>query len=405
MKKTKFNSIVIINIIIVLFTIVDVLGLFSLYRTYTQIVNNNIQAVQNVKDINFYLRNIDNDILYSINKISNNPTADVKEYTDKVNTYMGKCNETMENYSSIQLTPIENKRFELFKVYYQSYEKKINSLLGVIESKDSKSAQDIYSQELIPVRNCTTELLDALNYLSTTSSELQMKNAKTNGQIICVSIIVLAIILISTVDILYRNQKHTHEQLENSNKTIIKQKNTIQNAIFKDVITDCFNRMSFLEDFSDNKKTLNEGESGYFIMFNVDGFHRVNFNYGNNVGDMILSEIVKRLHNVFNTEKIYRTGSDEFVILMKMPSNSESYNRVTSLINNAKLTIEKPYQLNPGVVNISCSISCVYVNGASTLSSDLLETSSEAIKQGRMSGSGNTTFVNTENNQSYLLSN
>ncbi|MGN1411049.1 MAG: diguanylate cyclase domain-containing protein [Oscillospiraceae bacterium] len=404
-NKKKFNSIIIINIIIVLFTIIDVLGLFSLYHQYTKIVNNNIQAVQNVKDINFYLRSIDNNILYSINKITNNPTSNVKEYTDKVNTYIGKCNKTMESYSSIQLTSIENKRFELFKVYYQSYEKKINSLLSVIEAKNSQSAQDIYSQELLPVRNCITELLDALNYLSTTSSEIRMANAKKGGQMICFSIIVIAIVLIITVDILYKNQKRTHEQLENSNKTIIQQKNTIQNAIFKDVITDAYNRMSFLEDFSDEKKKLNENESGYFIMFNIDGFHRINFNYGNNVGDMILSEVVKRLHTVFNNNRIYRTGSDEFVVLIKMPSTSESYNKVTELINNAKLTISKPYQLNPGIVNISCSISCVYTNGACTLSSDLLETSSEAIKQGRMSGYGNTTFINTENNQSYLLSN
>lgn len=403
MKNSKKSSnIIIVSIIIVLFAILDLVGMFSLYLSYTKIINNNVNAIQEVKDINFYLRSIDNNILYSIGKIGMSPTADITEYTKNITMYTEKCDQAIQEYDKIELSKMEKSRFNLFKIYYQSYGKKIDSILDTINSKDTASAQTIYTQELLPVRNCTSELLDALNYLSQISCDNKIHRTGKRGEMMGIGMLAFATLLIIIVNTLDKRRKLASKQLEQSTETIMKQKSTIQTTTFKDIITDAYNRMSFLTDF-ENKKLPND-RSGYFIMFNIDGFHRINFNYSNDVGDKVLSETTARLTSIFENNKLYRTGSDEFAVLVEMPSDPESYNKVIDLINNAKLVISKPYQLNPGVVNISCSISCIYVNGECDVTSELLETASEAIKQGRMSGYGNTTFVNTENNQSYILS-
>jgi diguanylate cyclase (GGDEF)-like protein len=404
MKDSKnISSIAIVNIVIVLFVAMNLSGLVSIYNRYTKIVNNNMQAIENVKDINLYLQSIDNNILYSINKIADNRTASVTEYTQNIDMYMGKCTDTIAEYQQIDITTLEAQRFNLFSVYFQSYEKKVNSILSTITSKDAESAQAIYTQELLPVRNCIMELLDALNDLSDSSSTQRLNVVNHYCKLMGLITLIVGIVLMVVVNVLNKRQKLATAKLIQSNETIMKQKGTIKSTTYKDIITDAYNRNSFLSDFTDGKKTLSTTESGYFIMFNLDGFHRINFNYGNNVGDLILGETVDRISNVFNGNSIYRTGSDEFVVLVKTQSTPESYNQVIALVNNAKMALTKPYQVGQGVVNLSCSISCVYVNGACTLGTDLLETASEAIKQGRMSGYGNTTFINTENNQSYLL--
>ena len=55
-------------------------------------------------------------------------------------------------------------------------------------------------------------------------------------------------------------------------------------------------------------------------MFNIAGFSDINSRYGNDTGDWLLVRTVDILNQVFKNSRIYRTGSDEFIVAFQVNS-------------------------------------------------------------------------------------
>ena len=96
--------------------------------------------------------------------------------------------------------------------------------------------------------------------------------------------------------------------------------------MFKDVLTEVRNRIAFSMDFEE--KTADPKEPYYFVMYNINGFSDVNTRYGNDVGDWLLVRTVDILGQVFKGSRIYRTGSDEFIVAVKGNINDIAYTDV-----------------------------------------------------------------------------
>ena len=81
----------------------------------------------------------------------------------------------------------------------------------------------------------------------------------------------------------------------------------------------------------------------YFAMFNICDFSNINISYGNDTGDWLLVRTVDILKQVFKKGKIYRTGSDEFIVSVEagdgvetntvMEDVKDAYRRLTALQN------------------------------------------------------------------------
>lgn len=102
-----------------------------------------------------------------------------------------------------------------------------------------------------------------------------------------------------------------------------------------DALTGLYNR-KYLEDFID-KKMPDEIEKGttYAVMFlDIDYFKMVNDTYGHDVGDDILRKLAITLKScISQNEFIIRYGGEEFLILMKNPSE-ESAKELALKINS-----------------------------------------------------------------------
>ncbi|WP_024861347.1 diguanylate cyclase domain-containing protein [Ruminococcus flavefaciens] len=111
-----------------------------------------------------------------------------------------------------------------------------------------------------------------------------------------------------------------------SNKT----KESLYTAMFKDVLTDVSNRIAFPMDFEE----VNSPPSRpyYFIMYNIANFSDINSRYGNDIGDWLLVRTVDVIKQVFKNCKIYRSGSDEFVIAMQV---NETDRKNTDILEDA----------------------------------------------------------------------
>lgn len=86
----------------------------------------------------------------------------------------------------------------------------------------------------------------------------------------------------------------------------------------KDDVTGLFNQRKLVADLAETIEYHEATEKTFSIMFiDVDHFKKVNDNFGHIVGSQMLTEIGQELRNVLrSSDKIYRYGGDEFVVLM-----------------------------------------------------------------------------------------
>ncbi|WP_418179274.1 GGDEF domain-containing protein [Aliarcobacter lanthieri] len=110
---------------------------------------------------------------------------------------------------------------------------------------------------------------------------------------------------------------------------VLRQKN------LTDALTGLYNR-KYLDEFVD-KELLEEIKDGsvYAIMFlDIDYFKMVNDTYGHDVGDDILRKLANTMKkSIGNDERIIRYGGEEFLILMKNPTE-ETAKELAVKINN-----------------------------------------------------------------------
>ena len=151
------------------------------------------------------------------------------------------------------------------------------------------------------------------------------------------------------------------QRIAKSNKT----KDSLYTAMFKDVLTDVSNRIAFSMDAEETNTPH------FFAIFNISDFSNVNTAYGNDTGDWLLVRTVDILKQVFKKGKIYRTGSDEFVVTVEVGGGMETenmieyvkdaYRRLTALQNTpvGKLNfgyraaiVKKSQNLNTSVIAV-----------------------------------------------------
>ncbi|NPA87159.1 MAG: GGDEF domain-containing protein [Epsilonproteobacteria bacterium] len=110
-----------------------------------------------------------------------------------------------------------------------------------------------------------------------------------------ISIIVLSVLII----ILLENKRH---------------KNHLEEASFKDYLTDTYNRRKFYEIAA----SLPSDKTHSLIMLDIDHFKQINDNYGHDKGDFVLKEVADIIrHNIRKNDYIFRWGGEEFIILLK----------------------------------------------------------------------------------------
>lgn len=160
-----------------------------------------------------------------------------------------------------------------------------------------------------------------------------------------IAIVVLTLIFAN----LNNKQEKANQKLASTIIKSNKTKESLYTAMFKDVLTDVSNRISFPMDFEE----VNSPPSRpyYFIMYNIANFSEINSRYGNDTGDWLLVRTVDILKQVFKNCKIYRTGSDEFVIAMQVNESDKKQNDIIEDAADAYKRLTAPQSTPTGKVN------------------------------------------------------
>lgn len=106
-----------------------------------------------------------------------------------------------------------------------------------------------------------------------------------------------------------------------------------------DALTGLKNRLNLERDIELAIEKSFENNAPYAVlMFDIDWFKEVNDTFGHDVGDMVIKEFALRLLSVVRDEdNVYRTGGEEFVILL----NKISYENTMMIAHKIRMLMSK----------------------------------------------------------------
>lgn len=94
-----------------------------------------------------------------------------------------------------------------------------------------------------------------------------------------------------------------------------------------------------------------------FIGIDLDGFKEVNDSYGHDAGDNLLVSVSRRLENICNENcHVFRTGGDEFVMVIENLSSTEFQADVNQITDRTLKSMTQAFPLTDKNVEISASI-------------------------------------------------
>jgi len=153
------------------------------------------------------------------------------------------------------------------------------------------------------------------------------------------------------------SRKEMENKLEESHHKELTLAKALYHQANYDSLTDIPNRRFFfreLERLADDY--LLTGLDFVVIFIDLNGFKKINDDYGHNIGDIVLLETVKRLQAYKdNYEILARIGGDEFIIVTR---NTEDNETLEAFINRIGKGIQRPID-NEGI-NIKISASMGY---------------------------------------------
>lgn len=140
----------------------------------------------------------------------------------------------------------------------------------------------------------------------------------------------------------------------NNISNLVREKEEIRTIADHDALTHIYNRVKFNSMFTqiiDTSQRHNEDFS--IILFDIDHFKSVNDNYGHNVGDRVLVELVSLVKIGLRDKDVFaRWGGEEFVVLCKRTSVRQAEQLATRLrkdIENYTFDVVKKMTCSFGV--------------------------------------------------------
>lgn len=169
--------------------------------------------------------------------------------------------------------------------------------------------------------------------------------------------VIFTILMMGIMVIFYiinKRQEAVNRKLSSQIVKTEKTKQSLTTAMFRDILTDASNRVSFSMDAS--KLEVIENKCYYFVLVNISGFSQINTNYGNDAGDQVLLSTVDALRKVFPDGTVYRTGSDEFVVTILSDNTTAGYNSIINAVNTAHAILLTPHETPSGQITAEYKI-------------------------------------------------
>ncbi|HRR77396.1 MAG: diguanylate cyclase [Ruminococcus sp.] len=226
--------------------------------------------------------------------------------------------------------------------------------------------------------------------LDDTKSEIYSLTNVMRVYMVIFGIAILA--LLAIFSFINKKQQKTNQKLASTIVKNNKTKESLYTAMFKDVLTDVNNRVAFsmnLEEFKASREA-----PFYFAMFNISDFSEINTKYGNDTGDWVLVKTVDIISQIFKNSKIYRTGSDEFIVAIQADNSSVSADVVLSNVNDAYRKLSA--QQNTPMGKISFSYKASVVKKSSDINTSVITVLKDMMNKDPEAVNGHITYTDMD---------
>ena len=157
----------------------------------------------------------------------------------------------------------------------------------------------------------------------------------------------------------------------------------LKEEIIKDPLTNAFNRRGAVKDLSASfQEYVNNNENSAVILFDIDDFKNVNDVYGHDVGDEVLVSLVSTINqNIRNTDRLYRWGGEEFLLVC----NGLEENNLSDRLNRLLEDVSNIYY-GDGEKNITISVGSSYFKEEDTTFESSLKRADMALYNAKVNG-------------------
>ena len=152
----------------------------------------------------------------------------------------------------------------------------------------------------------------------------------------------------------------------------------LQRKASHDSLTGAANRTVFLAQL---ERVIAESDSAYpttaLLFIDLDGFKKVNDNFGHQTGDRLLVEVTQRLRSICRGDDLLgRLSGDEFVVLSHGISEKASLNQLLDRIHRH---LAMPFMLGELEIRIGASIGCCIIDSNEISTTELVRRAEEAM--------------------------
>lgn len=155
------------------------------------------------------------------------------------------------------------------------------------------------------------------------------------------SALILALMILFAF--LNKKQEKVNMKLVASVERMNQAKHSLNAAMFNDVLTEVGNRVKMTISLSD----VTDGQTNpyFFAMFNLADFSSINTAFGSDTGDEMLVRTAKQLTDSFPNGSVFRTGSDEFVVMVRTENGSPRSDTMIADVDNALRILTAPQNI------------------------------------------------------------
>ena len=169
-----------------------------------------------------------------------------------------------------------------------------------------------------------------------------------------------------------------------TNRGVVKPMKELEQHAYRDTLTGLQNRTAYQEHSQALDGRIGSGNADFSIlMVDVNFLKRMNDTYGHEKGNAYLKNAADLLSHVFGRDFLYRTGGDEFVIVMEDEAQDSAENMIRQFKH-----IAAGAQANPGLQpwqKVSAAIGIAkYEPGRDVCAADVLKRADAAMYQDKL---------------------